>query len=391
MRQCGQSRNYGENRHPARGRGSVAKLRVHPGHLSAIGSDIASAAATASTAVHTTAVLPAGRDPVSVVSAQAVSSRNAQIVAHSVHAGHVVAAAGAMLRADARIYADTETVNGRALGATGSDAMSMPASTETPSAPPPVAAVAPPVSTTPSLSGREIAQLLHAGTGPASLSAAVAEMTAHAADLADTRARLSSAAADMVGAWNSNASHAANSRIRELAAWHRSHAGHARIAAKAAGAQAENFHQARTDIPCPDDFAAVERRLRAAARANAAPPAGRYTAVITDMQYQLAHLNERAVTGYARYAAATDATLAALRSPIQPLDWRPGRLASAQRAEPVLGFDPAVPLGGNLAAGGGAVIVWCVPLASGYRCTNLFTDGTYAVYPSPTDRTGAWW
>jgi hypothetical protein len=57
----------------------------------------------------------------------------------------------------------------------------------------------------------------------------------------------------------------------------------------------------------------------------------------------------------------------------------------------VLGFDPAAPLGGNLPLGGDAVIVWCVPLVKGYRCTNLFTDGTYTVYPSLTDRTGAWW
>ena len=77
-----------------------------------------------------------------------------------------------------------------------------------------------------------------------------------------------------------------------------------------------------------------------------------------------------------------------MRSPIEPLDWRPSRLHAPQ---PVLGFDPAVPLGGNLPLDGDAVIVWCVPQASGFRCTNLFTDGTYAVYPSPTDRTGAWW
>lgn len=40
--------------------------------------------------------------------------------------------------------------------------------------------------------------------------------------------------------------------------------------------------------------------------------------------------------------------------------------------------------------GGGVVIVWCVPAGAGFRCTNLFPDGTYVVYPSPVDRTGAW-
>lgn len=40
--------------------------------------------------------------------------------------------------------------------------------------------------------------------------------------------------------------------------------------------------------------------------------------------------------------------------------------------------------------GGGVVIIWCVPAGAGFRCTNLFPDGTYVVYPSPSDRTGAW-
>jgi hypothetical protein len=189
----------------------------------------------------------------------------------------------------------------------------------------------------------------------------------------------------MAGAWDSGVGHAADTRIRDLAAWHDSHAELARTAAKAAAAQAENFTQARTAIPHPDEFTGVERRLQSAASANAAPPAGRYNTVITDLQQQLAHINQRAVTGYARYAAATEAALRPLHAPIEPLDWRPGRPQS------VLGFDPAAPLGGNLPLSGGAVIVWCVPLASGFRCTNLFTDGTYAVYPSPTDRTGVWW
>jgi hypothetical protein len=104
----------------------------------------------------------------------------------------------------------------------------------------------------------------------------------------------------MAGVWDSDAAQAANTRIRDLAAWHGSHTEHARTAAKAAAAQAENFTQARTAIPHPDEFSAVERRLRAAASANAAPPARRYNVVITGLQQQLAHVTERAVTGYAR-------------------------------------------------------------------------------------------
>jgi hypothetical protein len=249
---------------------------------------------------------------------------------------------------------------------------------------------APPGATAPSalpLSGRRIAELLNDGAGSASLSAAAADLTAHVAELAQTRALLISAATDMADTWASDAGHAANARIRDVGSWHDRHAEHARTAANAAAAQAINFNQARTAIPHPDEFQAVERRLLAAANANASPPAGRYNAVIAGLQQQLAHLNERAVTGYAHYAADTDATLRTLRSPIEPLNWWPSR----QRPRPVLGFDPAAPLGGNLPLGGDAVIVWCVPLARGFRCTNLFTDGTYTVYPSLTDRTGAWW
>jgi hypothetical protein len=356
--------------------------------LDAIGNGIAAAAATPPTAPPTT-VLPTGSDPVSVSAADAMSARIAQIQACSGHAAQVVAAAGAMLRADAGAYADTDTANAHTLGATGSGATSTPTSRETPSAPSPAAATFPsPPPFAPTLSGRRIAELLHGGAGPASLSAAAADLTAHAAQLAHTDARLTSAVADMSGTWHSGAGHAANTRIRGLAAWHGGHAEHGRTAAKAAVAQAENFTQACMAIPHPDEFRTLERRLQAAATANAAPPAGRYNAVIARMQQQLAHLNQTAVTGYARYAAATDATPRPLRSPIEPLDWRPGRLHATRL---FLGFDPAAPLDGNLPLGSDAVIAWCVPLPSGYRCTNLFPDRSVVVYPSPTDRTGVWW
>jgi hypothetical protein len=336
------------------------------------------------------AILPTGRDPASVAAADGLSARIAQIQAYSGHAAEVVAAAGATLSADAGVYAATDSASARALATTGTAAMSAPTRREIPCAPPPLAGAAPSATPiAPTLSGRRIAQLLHGGAGTASLSAAAADLTAHAEALTAIDARLMSAAADMAGAWRSDAGHAANTRILGLAAWHGSHAEHARTAAKAAAAQAENFNQACAAIPHPDEFRAVERRLRAAAIANAAPPAGRYNAVIAGLQQQLAHLNDRALTGYARCAAATDTELRTLHSPIEPLDWRPRHLQPTQHT--VVGFDPAAPLGGNLPLGGDAVIVWCVPLPSGFRCTNLFTDGTYAIYPSPTDRTGVWW
>lgn len=55
-------------------------------------------------------------------------------------------------------------------------------------------------------------------------------------------------------------------------------------------------------------------------------------------------------------------------------------------------FAPANAVSGiTLAASGGAVIVFCVPTPGGFRCTNLFSDDrSVVVYPSPTDRTGAW-
>jgi hypothetical protein len=332
-------------------------------------------------------VVPTGRDPCRRRRLHALSARIAQILAYSGHAAQVVAAAGTMLRADAGTYGDTDTANALALSTTGSGATSTPASSEMISTPAPPAVTAPSaLPSAPPLSGRRIAELLHEGAGSASLSAAAADLTAYAAELVQTHALLISAATDMDGTWDSGAGHAANARIRDVAAWHDRHAEHARAAAKAAAALAENFNQARAAIPRPDEFEAIERRLLAAASANAAPPAGRYNAVIVGLQQLLAHFNERAVTGYAHYVSATDATLRTLCSPIEPLNWLSGR----QCPRPGLGFDPAAPLGGNLPLSSDAVIVWCVPLPSGYRCTNLFTDGTYTVYPSPTDRTGVW-
>jgi hypothetical protein len=102
---CGNTAKAGITVRTERAEGvRVAKLRVHPGHLDAVGSGIASAATTAPTATRTT-IPPTGRDPVSIAAADAVCARMAQIQAYSGHAAQVVAAAGTMLRADARAYA----------------------------------------------------------------------------------------------------------------------------------------------------------------------------------------------------------------------------------------------------------------------------------------------
>jgi hypothetical protein len=142
----------------------VEKLRVHPGHLDAIGGDIASAATTPPSTVPAT--LPPGRDPVSVAAADAVAARTAQMLAYSAHAIQVVAAAGVMLRAIADAYAQTETSNARVLSTTGSGAISTPSSTEILSPPTPPTASAPsgPLAA-PTFTGRQIAELLTAAPG----------------------------------------------------------------------------------------------------------------------------------------------------------------------------------------------------------------------------------
>lgn len=381
-----QHRLRGDRRNTGIGK-SLAQLRIHLDDVDAAGAGIHGAGHTARTSMPATG--PAAHDPVSLTATHSVYARIATIAAHSDQAGEITMAAGALVRADAAAYAHAESANAENLGAAAGQSRQVPALTTTRAnlrPPLPASAEPAPAPVRQPTSGRRIAELIHRGSPDASWSRVADDLRAHAAVLAETNTRLNAAVDDMAAAWQSDAGHTAEGRIADAAAWYGRHAEHARTAAQVAAAQVEAFTTARATIPPPGAFAAVEHRLQAAARANTIPPPGRYHAVIADLQQQLSRLNAQAVDGYRDYAEKTDANLRRLHSPIQPLSWLP-RTAPAvgrPRPQPALGFDPAAPLAGDLPLGSDAVIVWCVALPSGFRCTNLFTDGhTSCIRPRP--------
>lgn len=103
-----------------------------------------------------------------------------------------------------------------------------------------------------------------------------------------------------------------------------------------------------------------------------ADPQARLEAKVTDFQTHAQRFSEHAATYIdedheaARRIKATNSPIPYGQSTITPLN-------SDIRVD-----------------GGGVVIIWCTPTPSGFRCTNLFPDRSVVVYPSPTDRTGAW-
>jgi uncharacterized protein YukE len=280
----------------------VANLQVSPDELHDVGTAIVAAPQRSSVAPAAEVDAPAA-DPVSVLTTHGFSMRIAAIGSHSVTAGALTSAAGGLVQAGAATYAHSETVNADTLGAGPASA-----GTSGPALRPVEVPVAPlpqiPAPTVPSAptSGKEIAQLIHGGPGPASLYAAGDRLAGHAADLADTGTQLRSAASGMQAVWESDAGDEANSWIIQLADLHTVHGQRVAVTAQTIRAQAQSFQTARDEIPHPQVFDDLERRLRAADLANRQTN-GRYTGVVAALQANLATTNAEAVRGYVRYAS----------------------------------------------------------------------------------------
>ena len=277
-------------------------LLVEPDGLRSAGDLIAAAPERSATAPSGAVTAPAN-DPVSSVVSHGISACIGALGTHSALVGAVTGAAARLLGGSADAYADREQVNRALLGAGApvpAPAVALPRLDTVPTpAPPPIAApaVGPPPTT-----GKQIAQLIHGGPGPASLGAAADRLASHAEDLHDSASRIRTAIATMAGAWDSEASRGAEAVLLRLAADHDSHGVHTAAIARAIRTQADYFGQVKRDVPAPEVFEDLERRLHAADAANRANR-GLYSGVVAIIQSRLAAAHSQAVTGYAGYAA----------------------------------------------------------------------------------------
>lgn len=146
---------------------------------------------------------PAAADPVSVGVATALPAWAVGVAAYSSAGSAITTARGQQLLSSATTYADQETANASLLGGAGGSGAVNPAPFPPAVALPMVPPVSPPVSGAPPGSGREIAELLHAGPGPAGLHSAAQQLRSHATQLDQSARGLNGAAAQVSSDWNS--------------------------------------------------------------------------------------------------------------------------------------------------------------------------------------------
>jgi hypothetical protein len=261
-------------------------------------------------------VAAAASDPVSVSVAYALGARIAIIGAQSSTAHAETQQAAEHLNANASDYIAQEQANaaGLNLGGVPAAAAASTIATPIPAAPPAFPA---PQSATAPASGKQIAQLIHGGPGPAPLHDAASRLRSHAEQLNQTSAQLREAATNLQAGWFSQAGEAAQKRISELVATYDQLAQTTTAAATQADAQADNVSRARSAIPRPEEFNQLESRLQAAVRANAQSK-GAYSAVVAQLQNQLAALNAKAAAGYTDYTTDAETGIGS----IQAVDWK---------------------------------------------------------------------
>jgi PPE family protein/PE family protein len=283
----------------------VAELYIDPDAVAAAGTRVGAAGSGSATPL-AGPISPPAADPVSAAIAQTLAARMAAIGAHSSAAMAITGIRAGMLNTSAATYTCREDSNraSLALGAA-------PEAAEIPSVPTISApmtdlptSIPAPVFGPPPASGKAIAELIHAGPGPAGLYAAAQKLREHAGELTATAGQLRGNATQIGQDWESPAGRAAAARITELGSWFDNHAGHATAAAAALEIQVDNYGRTRAAMPTPAQFDDLQRRLTAASVANAQPCSfGRYAPVITQLQTDLAKLNGQAISRYAGYSA----------------------------------------------------------------------------------------
>jgi hypothetical protein len=281
-------------------------LSIYPSGVRDASARVAAGATSASSAP--VAITPSALDSTSALIANVLNGLVTDLINDTVAANTIAAAAAGQLNDDAETYEQQEHHNAQSLAGTASGVGGAAiARRSQPPLVPPAAIPAPAIAGTIPTSGREIAQLIHGGPGPGALQAAAALLTTHANGLDQAAESIRSARQQNEASWSSNAADNAQTHLVNLEASYTSQAEQARGLAHQAYTQVENFHRARSQIPTPQHFDDLERRLVAANQANSAPGSmGRFSGVVARLQTELAEANNQALNGFGGYSAGAD-------------------------------------------------------------------------------------
>ena len=273
---------------------------IDPDGVRAAGAALSGAPAAA--AAPPPAVTPCAADSTSVGVASALTSSITELINATMALNDKTAHAAGRLDQNAITYEEQEQANAASLAsasrgsAQATPVLAGPTSGHAPT----LAPVAPASGGVQPTSGREIAALLHGGPGPEALECAATALNTHAAQLESAAQTVRSARWSSEQSWDSAASARATTHLASLESTYTRHADQSRALSRDAAAQANNFRQARANTPTPEQFADLEQRLRAAAAANA-QSGGRYTAMVTKLQTDLAAAHQQAVSSYTTY------------------------------------------------------------------------------------------
>lgn len=356
-------------------------LSIDPSGVRDASVHVAAGAASASTAP--VAITPSAQDSTSALVANVLGGLVSDLINDTVAANTIAAAAAGRLSDNAYTYEQQEHENARALAGSGGgvEGAAAIARGSQPSLVPPAAIPAPAIAGTIPTSGREIAQLIHGGPGPGALQAAAALLRTHANQLDQAADSIRSARQQNEASWSSHAADSAQTHLVNLEASYTGQAEQARGLAHQASTQVENFDRARNQIPTPQHFDDLERRLMAANRANSAPGSvGRFSGVVAKYQTDLAEANTQAVNGFGGYGAGA-ADIHAMEIRPKPATTTHGSGPAPDDAAPTpgdgqgedldtaglgpLGDDPAADLLGAPTGGAGDVMSTLLPAVLG--------------------------
>lgn len=280
---------------------SSAHLFIDPDGVRAAGAGLSTASSAA--AAPAPAVTPCAADSTSVKIAYALSASISELVNATMAVNHKTAQASSRMNSNATTYEDQEQANAAvlAVGSRGRAASVSVGDAPSISAP---SLLAPPIPTpgVQPTSGKDIAALMHGGPGPEALETAAQALNAHAAQLDSAAQSVRAARWTSEQNWDSSASDQASTHLATLESTYTRHADQSRALSRDATVQANNFRQARANIPTPQHFADLEQRLRSAAAHNA-QSGGRYTAVVAQLQSELAAAHQQAINSYTTYTA----------------------------------------------------------------------------------------
>ena len=285
---------------------SSDQLSIDPSGVRGAAAHVGMGATSASTAP--VAITPSAMDSTSVLIANVLGGLVSDLINDTVAANTIAAAAAGRLSDNVDTYEQQEHENARALADLGGSVVGAAAAASVarsqPALVPPAAIPAPAMVGKTPTSGREIAQLIHGGPGPAALENAAALLKTHANQLDQAADSIRSARLQNEASWSSNAADAAQQHLVNLEVSYTGQADQARTLARHASTQADNFRLAKNQIPTPEHFDDLGRRLVAADRANRAPGSGgRFSGVVSKYTADLSAANTQAVNGFGGYTS----------------------------------------------------------------------------------------